>query len=309
MDMDARVSLHMSSQQVTPIAPPTGCSFHPAPYATFNFRCRLGQRKYFNTKLFLIYGNWEWHLLNSVLSVNCKSHFNKEYKMWWLEFEANLPASWSAAALLQSSTYTALPTFPHFLPMTSHACWLPSVPQKMPNFSGQFSTTVPIVYTLCMFWYCHSIESRGLFMYTHATRILATASIWEQRLIESGVWLSKYGITFQWMTIYQLFLSWIDTVGSFPMARWWLITDSCVKNCNYYARSCQLAPHHTTSKWEYDVDHLDQPSSVLGWVVGWLSVVAALCACVCVCVSVCVCVCVCVHACVHVCACMHVCVH
>ena len=30
----ARVSLHMSSDIATPISPPTGCGFHPAPYAT-----------------------------------------------------------------------------------------------------------------------------------------------------------------------------------------------------------------------------------------------------------------------------------
>ena len=64
--------------------------------------------------------NWERRLLNSVLSV--KSFVNvralrnanfirlkKRIAMRWLGFEANLPASWSAAALLQSGTYTAPP--------------------------------------------------------------------------------------------------------------------------------------------------------------------------------------------------------
>ena len=64
---------------------------------------------YFITQ-FCAASNREQCLLNSVISV--KSQFykiNKEYMMRWLGFEANLPASWSAAALLQSDTYTAPP--------------------------------------------------------------------------------------------------------------------------------------------------------------------------------------------------------
>ena len=40
----ARVSLHMSSDIATPIAPPTGCGFHPAPYATLSkIDCRVSK--------------------------------------------------------------------------------------------------------------------------------------------------------------------------------------------------------------------------------------------------------------------------
>ena len=87
--------------------------------------------------------------------------------MWWLGFEANLPGSWSAAALLQSGTYTAPPI--RFL----NKC------QTSPNSSL-------LLYTLCMFWYCHSIESQGLFTCARATRILVAASIRERRLFHSA---------------------------------------------------------------------------------------------------------------------------
>ena len=100
--------------------------------------------------------------------------------MRWLGFEANLPASWSAATLLQSGTYTAPQSVSSFSSSSDFTRWSLSVPQQMPNFSGQLSTTVHIVYTLCMFWYCHLIESQGLFTYAHATWILAAA------IFESG---------------------------------------------------------------------------------------------------------------------------
>ena len=77
-----------------------------------------------------------------------------------LGFEANLPASWSAAALLQSGSYTALPirflVFFQWLHMLI-ALWA----LKMPNFFGQLSTTVPIV-SACFdiaIWSSHKVCS------------------------------------------------------------------------------------------------------------------------------------------------------
>ena len=107
-------------------------------------------------------------------------------------FEANLPASWSAAALLQSGTYIhgASNPFPRFyfvLPMTSHV--------DRPPCLKKCQTTVPILILPFKSW--------GLFTCACATRILATASIRERWLfcsarpevwwlIESDVWSSKY---------------------------------------------------------------------------------------------------------------------
>ena len=122
--------------------------------------------------------NWQWHLLHSVLSVKsfvnvrtfkkcrfCK--INKE--LWCGDLVANLPASWSAATLLHSGTYTAPPI--RLVLVALHVLILPF----------------------------------GLFTYTLATQTLAVAIIWEWwlfysgaatirvwRLIDSGVWTSKY---------------------------------------------------------------------------------------------------------------------
>ena len=145
------------------------CSYQREFQTTYRI-CSIRRRGYYLFHHAILRGfysraatNRERRLLNSVLSV--KSQFykiNKEYTMRWLgSVEANLPASWSAAALLQSDTYTAPPIcFFVFASSNDFIRWSLSVPQPMPNFSGQLSTTVPIVYTI---WYCDSIESLGLF--------------------------------------------------------------------------------------------------------------------------------------------------
>ena len=110
--------------------------------------------------------------------------------------------------------YKAAPTqhLQSVFPMHDFTRWSPSMPQKLPNFSGQRE-----------FLYLSRIllpfETRGCScMCACATRILATASIRERRLfaqhvrrcgdnsrtatnrerrlIESGVWSSKYGTVF-----------------------------------------------------------------------------------------------------------------
>ena len=66
-------------------------------------------------------------------------------------------------------------------------------------------TTVPIVYTICMVWYCQlrhevwilaaaSIRERWPFCSCSTSR--GAATIRERRLVESGLWSSKYGIRY-----------------------------------------------------------------------------------------------------------------
>ena len=115
--------------------------------------------------------------------------------MQWLGFEANLPP-WSAAALLQSGTYTEPPI--RFLVSSSNdfTRWSPSIPQKMPNFSGQreflylsfnIANRNPRLVHVHMCYSNISIREQWLF---HSAR----PEVRQQ--FESGVWLSKYGIFF-----------------------------------------------------------------------------------------------------------------
>ena len=100
--------------------------------------------------------------------------------MWWLGYEANLPA-WSAAALLQSGTTWHLQSVPSFSSNEFTRC-LPSVTQKMPNVSRQRA----FLYLSCiLIWYL-PFETRGLFTCACATRLLAVASIRERRLFHSA---------------------------------------------------------------------------------------------------------------------------
>ena len=106
-------------------------------------------------------------------------------------FVANLPASWSAVALLQSGTYV------HSTSNLFPLCCSSNDFTRSPSVPHKCQTTVPILILPFKSW--------GLFTCARATRILATGSIRERqlfcsarpevwRLIESDVWSSKYSI-------------------------------------------------------------------------------------------------------------------
>ena len=113
--------------------------------------------------------------------------------MWWLGFRAKLSASWSAVAFQQSGTYTPPPI--HFLLFLCQGGqrgvgggW--SVVGGEQSCFRRLLDEISACFLSC---FClHTTESQGLFACAHATSILATAIIWEQRLIESGVWSSEY---------------------------------------------------------------------------------------------------------------------
>ena len=114
----------------------------------------------------LPYGFYTCHMDSMtyhICLIRCRGYYLFQQR---LGFQANLPASWSAAALLQSGTYTA-PRIHFRLPMTSHVCHPPCLIKCQ-----------TILYLLCIFsaW---PIESWGLFTCAHATRILAAAHIFE----------------------------------------------------------------------------------------------------------------------------------
>ena len=148
--------------------------------------------------------NQERHLLSVAGEIfrNCKGF--EESQFYKINEEL-----WCGALVLKQTfqldqpllCYKVVPTW-HLQSISSFSSndftrWSPSMPQKMPNFSGQCA----FLYLLCiLIWYSHSSPS----LFTCGTRILATASIqgWRvfrsarpgvRRQFESGVWSSKYG--------------------------------------------------------------------------------------------------------------------
>ena len=126
---------------------------------------------------------WERHLLNSVLSV--ESQFYKNMRCGDLVLKQTFQLLDQLLLCYKAVPTRNLQSVSSFS-SNDFTCWSPSGPQKMPNFSGQLSTTVPIMYTLCR--YCHLIESWGLFTSARATRILPAASIREHDYFVQHIW-------------------------------------------------------------------------------------------------------------------------
>ena len=122
--------------------------------------------------------NRERRLLNSsVLSKNfhnCKGFEKSQF------YSMNCDAAWSAAGLLQSGTYTALPI--RFLVFFK---WFHTMIALRASKNAELLWTacilVPIVYSFDI-----AIWAWGLFTWACATRILAAASIRERRLFCSA---------------------------------------------------------------------------------------------------------------------------